>query len=434
MSLRSHTRDAQLLMPTDALPRLREALSYAYHNTKLTRDKFDAVGVLPQNIRDSPDLAMMPATTRAEYRREFPAGVLAGGATLHDPMVVRSRSSGTAYERLLSADYSYTLAERRLGALAANPPLLRVLADPETRRSVRYAAPNCSDVECALPQTTIRDRILPNGMLVLPAAHDLYATSTQMLRQAWNEIVDWRPDYLSCDPTRLAHLLRYLDHDDPQDIPGRALVMTYNFAPAFATAYLRRRLPTGMTVANSVTMSECGWVAVSCPHGTLHLNTAELWMELVDADLAPVAVGEVGELVVTSLGEPLSPRVRYLTGDLYQLLDGCPCGHRHPAVRFEGRWRNAPVCSDGSRMSMRELDDLIGAPEHLVSYRFHQHAPDRAELRYMSSTGNVSEWEHSMRDRLRARLGKVCQIVIDVTAFLPAERSGKFVTCTTAVS
>ncbi|ANZ40529.1 hypothetical protein BBK82_35520 [Lentzea guizhouensis] len=407
-------------------------MAHAYENTGLAGRKLDEAGVRPGDVRHPDDLRLVPVTSRAEYRQAFPAGVLVRGATLSDPMVVRSRSSGTAHERLISADYSYTLAERRFGALDVNPPLLRVLADPATRHSVRYAAPNCSDVECSLPTTKFEDRVLPNGMLVLPSAHDVYATPDTMLRAAREEIDRWEPDYLSCDATRLAHLVRWCQDDGA--LPGRALILTYNFAPAFAVAHLRDRMPATMLLANSVTMSECGWIAATCEHGTTHLNVAELWLELLDADRHPVGQGAVGELVVTTLGEPLAPRVRYLTGDLYRLLGGCPCGHPHPAVRFEGRWRDAPVCADGTRMTTVAVDDLVGAPEHLVSYRFHQHAPERAELRYMSDRGAVPRWEEELVERLAERLGPRCRVEVGVAPYLPSERSGKFLTCTTAIS
>ncbi|MFC4908258.1 hypothetical protein [Actinomadura gamaensis] len=426
------------LMPDADLPRLREELTLAYERTRLARAKFDAAGRRPADVRDPADLALVPLTTRAEYRQAFPAGVLVDGATLNDPMVVRSRSSGTAHERLLSADYAFTLAERRFGALDVHPELMALLADPETRRSVRYAAPNCSDVECSLPQVTMADRILPNGMLVLPSAHDLYTTPETMLRKAWDEIAEWEPDYLSCDPTRFAHLTRAAEErgwkPDGAGLPGRALVMTYNFAPAFATAHLRSRLPAGMLVASSVTMSEFGWVAASCPDGTLHLNTAAFWMELLDGDGRPVGPGEIGELIVTTLGDPLSPRVRYRTGDLYRWLDGCPCGHPHPAVRFEGRDRDAVRCQDGTRLTTRGLDDLVGAPEHLIAYKFHQHAPDRAEFRYVSDRGALPGWERELTEALAGRLGAGCRVDVAAAPVLPSERSGKFLTCTTSLT
>lgn len=422
------------LMPAGALPRLQEALAHAYAHTRLARRKLDAAGLRPEDVRRPGDLHPVVPTTRDEYRRAFPAEVLVAGSTLGDPLVVRSRSSGTAHERLSSADWSFTLAERRFGALAVNEPLLAVLSDPGTRRSVRYAAPNCSDVECSLPTTTFEDRVLPNGMLVLPSAHDLYATPDSMLRKAWDEIGTWRPDYLSCDPVRFGHLLRHAEARGPAPILGRALIMTYNFDPAFAVAHLAARLPADTVLANSVTMSECGWVAASCPEGTLHLNTEALWLELLDAELRPAAVGDLGELVVTTLGRPLAPRLRYRTGDLYRRLAGCPCRHAHPAVRFEGRWRDAPRCADGSRLTTREVDDLVGAPDHLVSYRFHQQSPELAELRYISDRGPVPRWSDDLREWLVARLGARCRVEIEAVASLPSQRSGKFLTCTTAVS
>jgi phenylacetate-CoA ligase len=51
-------------------------------------------------------------------------------------------------------------------------------------------------------------------------------------------------------------------------------------------------------------------------------------LEVVDPEtLQPVAPGEIGEMVVTSLKKEASPLIRYRTRDLTRLIDGeCPCG------------------------------------------------------------------------------------------------------------
>jgi phenylacetate-CoA ligase len=60
----------------------------------------------------------------------------------------------------------------------------------------------------------------------------------------------------------------------------------------------------------------------------LHVNEDHFLVEVVDpATLAPVAIGEPGELVITTLTKEAFPVVRYRTRDLTALLPGaCPCG------------------------------------------------------------------------------------------------------------
>ncbi len=67
-------------------------------------------------------------------------------------------------------------------------------------------------------------------------------------------------------------------------------------------------------------------------HRGIHYWADLFILEVLDpVTLAPVAEGEVGELVVTTLRKEASPLIRYRTRDLTRLLPGaCPCGCAMP--------------------------------------------------------------------------------------------------------
>ncbi len=60
----------------------------------------------------------------------------------------------------------------------------------------------------------------------------------------------------------------------------------------------------------------------------LHINEDHFLVEILDPlTLEPVASGEIGELVITTLTKEAFPVIRYRTRDLARLLPGvCPCG------------------------------------------------------------------------------------------------------------
>jgi phenylacetate-CoA ligase len=60
----------------------------------------------------------------------------------------------------------------------------------------------------------------------------------------------------------------------------------------------------------------------------LHINEDHFLVEVIHPEsLAPVAPGEVGELVLTTLTKEAFPMIRYRTRDLTRILPGpCPCG------------------------------------------------------------------------------------------------------------
>ncbi len=72
----------------------------------------------------------------------------------------------------------------------------------------------------------------------------------------------------------------------------------------------------------------------------LHINEDHFLLEVIDPDtLEPVAPGEVGELVVTTLTKEAFPMIRYRTRDLTRLIsEPCPCGRTFTRMqRIMGR-------------------------------------------------------------------------------------------------
>ncbi len=73
--------------------------------------------------------------------------------------------------------------------------------------------------------------------------------------------------------------------------------------------------------------------AIECDaHEGLHYWADLFYIEIINPDtLEPVAEGEVGEMVVTSLCKEASPLIRYRTRDLSRLISGvCGCGRAIP--------------------------------------------------------------------------------------------------------
>jgi phenylacetate-CoA ligase len=99
----------------------------------------------------------------------------------------------------------------------------------------------------------------------------------------------------------------------------------------------------GVKAYNSFGMSEmCGpGVGFECQEQNgLHFWEDYYIVEIVDPEtLEPVADGEIGELVLTSLCREAMPLLRYRTRDLTRVLGRtCPCGRNHVRIdRMRGR-------------------------------------------------------------------------------------------------
>jgi phenylacetate-CoA ligase len=85
-------------------------------------------------------------------------------------------------------------------------------------------------------------------------------------------------------------------------------------------------------------LTEFGVVAFPCRHGSLHVDTASAYVEVLDDAGNPRAQGVQGEIVISSLANPAMPLLRYRTGDLGALEPRCACRASTPVLtRLSGR-------------------------------------------------------------------------------------------------
>lgn len=68
--------------------------------------------------------------------------------------------------------------------------------------------------------------------------------------------------------------------------------------------------------------------AICCPtHEGMHLRENHVIAEIIDNAGCPLPPGEIGELVITTIGMKAMPLIRYRTGDYTRILPGpCRCG------------------------------------------------------------------------------------------------------------
>lgn len=405
-------------------------IAFAYENQPMWQRHMTACGLRPGDIKTAADIRRIRPTTKADYRRGFPSGVLVRDVSMTGPGVSRSQSAGTSGDRLTTLAGTGALADRMYRTLAVHPLLRRELTSIVKQRPVRYAPPNCSDVECATPRTAMADRVLPDGTLVLPAAHDLLATPTALVDQAIAEMTEWSPNWIYADPTHLAFLARAHTH---RNLAGpatcRAVILTYSQCTSVARRQIAALLPTVFT-AEVVSMSEFGWLGMECPLGTVHLNDASFYLEFA-VDGRPAEIGEVADLYVTSLGDRVCPHIRYHTGDVYRLLDPCPCGHPYPAVRFESRRKDLVVRGGSAVLTPKRLDQLLRF-DWIDIYRLAQLDDRHFDFRFASNVTRPPDAESVIRDLLAGYLGADAELQIQDTGYIPSERSGKFLSCVSA--
>ena len=139
---------------------------------------------------------------------------------------------------------------------------------------------------------------------------------------------------LCCTPTYALRLAEVAKEEgiDLAKSPVRTIVVAGE--PGGSIPATRARLEEGWpgaTVFDHHGMTEVGPVTYQCPAqaGVLHVLEEAYLPEIIHPETAvPVAAGETGELVLTTLGRHGSPLIRYRTGDLVTAAESpCRCGH-----------------------------------------------------------------------------------------------------------
>ncbi|MBU2699675.1 phenylacetate-coenzyme A ligase PaaK-like adenylate-forming protein [Sporomusaceae bacterium BoRhaA] len=99
-----------------------------------------------------------------------------------------------------------------------------------------------------------------------------------------------------------------------------------------------------------------------CAHQGYHMREADLYLEVIDPQTGRnLPLGQVGELVFTTLTRKGMPLIRYRTGDLSRILPGnCPCGtvlQRIDTIR--SRKVGCISLGENNFLTMAELDEKL---------------------------------------------------------------------------
>ena len=404
---------------------VKKEIGFAYDKVPFFRNSLTpALAAAIAAITSPADVTQIPATSKVDYRKNFPHGILADGRSVDDAQVSRMQSSGTSGDRLVTVMHSFKLADRMSNCLEVNPDL-HFLLDEATIRTCRYAAPNCSDVECSNPYTTMQDRILPDGTLVLPVHHDLLTTPQTMLRVAFDEMHSYRPNLWYVDPMHMTYLiLKARELGWEWSVPDKlAVLLSYAYATQALLRQLREFFGSKTPVAGVVAMSEFGFVGVECDQHTLHLNDKDFYLEFDNEEDDPDGVFE---LSVTSIGDRLCPHIRYRTNDLYRILPQCRCGSSMPAVAFEGRRKDVVTLANGKQITPRGLDQIVGAPLWIDVYQLTVQRQSHFVFRYK---GNPEHQDAQQLAQLKQQLESwldTSEVRMEAVEYFPFERGGKF--------
>ena len=290
------------------LERLQWTLRHAYENLLLYRARFDEAGIRPEDCRSLEDLARFPFTVKSDLRDTYPDGMFAVPRSqltrIHASSGTTGRPTVVGYTRKDVDTWSDLVA-----------------------RSIRAAGGRSGDrVHVAYGYGLFTGGLGAHygaerlGCTVIPVSGGMTERQVRL-------IVDLEPDVIMVTPS---YLLAILDEFDRQGVDARACSLQVGILGAEPwteemRAEIEQRLD--MHAVDIYGLSEVmgPGVASECVETKdgLHVWEDHFLPEIVDTVTGlPVADGERGELVLTTLTKEALPVVRYRTRDLTRLLPG----------------------------------------------------------------------------------------------------------------
>jgi phenylacetate-CoA ligase len=290
------------------LKRLKWSLRHAYDNVPHYRSAFDAAGAHPDDLKSLSDLAKFPFTTKANLRENYPFGMF---AVPRDQVARVHASSGTTGQPTV---VGYTKNDIEMWA--------DVVA-----RSLRASGTRPGDIV----HVAYGYGLFTGGLGAHYGAEKLGCTvipvSGGMTARQVNLITDFKPTTIMVTPS---YMLSIIDAMKAQGIDPRTCSLEVGvFGAEPWTNAMRAEMQDAldMHAVDIYGLSEVigPGVANECVETKdgLHIWEDHFYPEVINPETGePVADGEKGELVFTSLTKEAFPIIRYRTRDLTRLLPG----------------------------------------------------------------------------------------------------------------
>ncbi|KAA6351464.1 Phenylacetate-coenzyme A ligase [termite gut metagenome] len=288
------------------------------------KNKFREYGVTADVIHSIEDISNIPFTVKADMREQYPFGLVAGD--MKDAIRLHS-SSGTTGNPTVIVHSQHDLDS--WANLVA-----RCLYMVELRNTDVFQ--NSSGYGMFTGGLGFQYGAERLGALTVPAAAGNSKRQIKFITDFGTTALHAIPSYA----IRLAEVFQEEGID-----PTSTNLTTLLIGAEPHTDEQRKKIENllGVKAYNSFGMTEMNGpgVAFECPEQNgMHLWEDAFYVEIIDPDtLKPLPVGEVGELVLTTLDRDMMPLIRYRTRDLTRILPGeCPCGRTHIRIdRIKGR-------------------------------------------------------------------------------------------------
>lgn len=296
---------------------VRWTVAHAAAGSPWWRDRFEQAGVDPASISGVADLPRLPFSTKEDLRASYPLGWAAVPAS---SLVRVHASSGTTGKRTVCAYTAHDIDDWAV-QFARSFATAGVTAADRVQVMVGYGLWTAGAGFQAGAERL--------GALVVPTGPGNLELQVEMM-------IDFETTVL-CATSSFALLIA--ETVEARGLTGSLAARVGVFGSERWSAKMRERIESllGIETFDIYGLTELygPGVGIECAvHDGIHYWSDYYVVEIVDpVSGAPMAPGEEGEIVVTTLRKEGMPLIRYRTRDLSRLYtEPCPCGSSYPRI------------------------------------------------------------------------------------------------------
>ncbi|MEJ2232857.1 MAG: AMP-binding protein [Syntrophobacterales bacterium] len=286
------------------LERLQSTLNRAYKNVPFYHNCLGDACMDPTSVRSLDDLRRLPLTGREDLGKNYPYGLFAVPlrdiVRIHTATGTGSNPTVSGYTKSDLAMWTEMVARSLTAAGVSADDIIQVCFDPGLANWARDVKGGAEAIQSSvIPMTPLE---IPKQVMVM----NDYKTSTLVTTPSYARQLVREMARMGVNPNSLS--LR------------RALLLGESLSEK-SRARLEAALPVQIQTDYGISEVPGPGIAYECRElQGLHLNEDHFIAEIIDPESTdPLAAGETGELVLTTLTAKAFPLIRFRTGDRARL-------------------------------------------------------------------------------------------------------------------
>ena len=377
--------------------KLKIALTYLKENSPFYQRIFDENNVDIGQIKQLSDLQKIPFTTKQDlqlHNEEFLC-------VPKEKVIDFITTSGT-----LGDPVTFAMTDKDLDRLAYNEKISFLCAGVKPNDVVQL-------------MTTIDKRFMA-GLAYFLGLRELGAgiirVGNGIPELQWDTIQRMKPNTIMCVPSFILHIIKYAEEHgiDYQNSSVKKVVCIgenlreQDFSFNLLGQHIKEKWD--IDLYSTYASTEMATTFAECEYGCGGHHHPELIIcEIIDENGIPVEEGQIGELVITTLGVEGMPLLRFKTGDLVSIhTEACRCGRTsmrvspivgrtNHMIKYKGTTLYPPAIYD-------VLDNTPYVENYIVEVNHNKSGNDEILVRVSLRNQPVEDVVKDLKDRFRAKI------------------------------